>query len=81
MRNKIAILSLLLILMSCGRAGRTKPETRTCNNLPSGVITGMEYSQNYYIIVIEKDKGIKEPAIVSRIMYNDCIIGDTIVNY
>jgi hypothetical protein len=81
MKKTLTILSLLLIMFSCGREHRTKPETRTCNNLPSGIITGMEYSQNYYIIVIEKDKGVKEPAIVSRIMYNDCIIGDTIANY
>jgi len=81
MKKSLAILSLLLILFSCGRENRTTPENRICNNLPSGIITSMEYSQNYYIVVIEKDKGVKEPAIVSRIMYNDCVIGDTITNY
>lgn len=79
--KKIIIASLLFVLFSCGRLNRTKSETRICNNLPAGIITDMEYSTNYYILVIEKDKGVKEPAIVSRIMYQDVIIGDTIVNY
>ena len=82
--NNMKIFSVLLLLLSiaissCSRSNRRTPEKRVDINMPAGIIIEKEASAQYFIIVIEKDRGIREPVIVSKLTYNDCIIGDTIV--
>lgn len=79
MRFLLLLLSIVII-SACGRSSRGTPEKRVDASLPEGIIVDKESSAQYYIIVVERDGGIREPAIVSRIMYGDCMIGDTIAH-
>lgn len=79
MRFLLLLLSIVII-SACGRSLRRTPEKRVDANLPEGIIVDKEATNQYYIIVVERDGGIREPAIVSRIMYGDCIIGDTLAH-